>query len=133
MSAWEVHMSCEGEEPQLWAQVAIEDDRDAFKCILSLLLDLRSRYEAPQVFVNGNRFVPSDEHVADYEAYTEALVNGEVPEALSLPLTCMKPYVKDSEQYEEEMRAREERRYEPPPPPPVRRNRGRKVKVKGAR
>lgn len=108
MNNWNVAISCAGEEPQPWACIAMEDDRDAYRCLLSLLLDLRARYDNPKVYVNEKFFRPKEEALADYAEYGEALVQGAKPDKPALPVNCMSAYVEDAEEYRRELRQQQE-------------------------
>jgi len=111
VSDWSITISCAGEPAQSWACVAMADDTDVFRCALSLLCDLQSQYENPRVFVNGRSFVPTDEQVADYEAYLQAVVAHENPPKPPLPATCMRAYVVDTAEHARELQEREDRKH----------------------
>jgi hypothetical protein len=110
----------------------MDDDADVFRCVLSLLIDLRSRYEDPRVFVNDILFTPTDEQVFDYEEYLRTVGDRKKVKKPPLPVRCMSRYAVDEEAHREEVREREERRFEAPPPAPVAppKFKGKKVKVK---
>ena len=106
---WTFTMSLDGEPQQLWADVAIEDDRDVYRCALSLLADLQDRHEDPKVYINEKLFRPREVHTLDYVEYVQQMLAGDKPKKPSLPESCMRPYATDKDEHAKELREQVER------------------------
>ena len=108
MSTWSVSVSHVGEEPVPFTDISMDDDRDVYRTLLCFLVDLQERYENPMLFVNGKRFRPKEEHVADYYQYLIDLTEGKKPEKPIVSVACMRRYATDVEEHDRDLREQAE-------------------------
>ena len=108
MSEWNISVSNSGEQPYSLAIASMDDDRDVYRYLLCILLDLQERHENPIIFVNEKRFRPKEEDVADYQQYLADMVEHKKVTKPIVSVACMRRYATDIVEHDRELREQAE-------------------------